>query len=123
MRGCSHNKKFAVTGARHRTSRVICIRAATDDRGVANPAAQFIGFASSRSCRRQILVPIEGDSSNRSVQILISDDEFLVAIGAGFFGRLRFLERVPAFLGEKIFRIDQFNAVLLREIFRALATH
>ena len=55
------------------------------------------------------------------MEVLIGDDELLVPVGARLFGRFRFLKRVPTFLGEKIFSIDELDAVFLGKVFRALA--
>jgi hypothetical protein len=56
------------------------------------------------------------------VSILIGDYEaFPGAARALFFGSLHLLQSVPAFLGEEIFLVHQFDPVCFRERFRAHA--
>src|SRR5260370_16617049 len=57
------------------------------------------------------------------MQVLISNDEFLVASAARFFSRFCFLKRIPAFLSEKIFLIDELNALFFGKTLRTSAGH
>ena len=53
----------------------------------------------------------------------IRNDEFLAAVDACFFGRFHFLQRIPAILCKKIFRIGQFDPVALGEFLSAGPNH
>jgi len=64
------------------------------------------------------------DGADRAVSILIGNDKALpVAARAVLFGTFYFLQGIPAFLGEKILLVHQFNAVFFGERFCALAIH
>ena len=55
------------------------------------------------------------------MSILIGDDEFLFAVRAGLLSFLNFPKSIPTFLREKIFLIDQVDAVFFGKLFRAFA--
>ena len=57
------------------------------------------------------------------MQVLVGDDELLVAVGACLFSGFYFLECVPAFLSKKIFLINELDAVFFGKVFRAFAAY
>ena len=53
----------------------------------------------------------------------IRDNKFFAAVGASLLRRLHFLQRIPAILREKIFRVDQFDPVAFGEFLSAGSDH
>src|SRR5437764_13079545 len=53
----------------------------------------------------------------------IRDNKFFAPIRASFLCRFYFLERVPAILGKKIFRVDHFDPMAFREFLSAGPNH
>src|SRR5262249_37101161 len=112
-------KEFAVSRARDRASRVVCISAPSNNRRVTDSSAKLSRFASGRGCGSQISVSIEPNRTNCSVKVLIAEINFFVTVTARLLRGFQFLKGVPTLLSEKIFCINELNTLLFREIFRA----
>ena len=123
MRHGSANKKFTIAGARNSTRRVVRVGAGADNRRITDAAGFFVCRSPGRRRRGEISALIERNRADRTMSILVRDDKFLFACSAAFFSLLNFLERIPAFLREKIFLVDQRNAVFLGKGFSAFTRH
>src|SRR6266404_3139137 len=121
--GCA-NKIFAVTRARHSAGRVVRISPSANDGRIADPTGFFVARSAGRGGRGQIPTLIESDRADRSMSVLICDNELLFASRAAFLGFLNFLERIPAFLREKVFLVPQeLDTVLLGKSLRSFTRH
>src|SRR6478672_3639375 len=105
------NKILAVTSAGHRASLIVGIGAGADNRRVADSPGQLVCHSAGGSRRGQITFLIQRDSSDGAVSIMFRDKKFLAADAAMLFRFLNFLQRVPAFLGKKIFLIDELDPI------------
>src|SRR5262245_36133164 len=122
MRGSGTNKIFPVTSARDRASLIVRISTGADHRRVADSSGHFVRCSASRSRRRQIAALIKGDGTDGAVPILVGNYIALtITARATLFRSLHFLQSLPAFLGEEILLIHQFDPIFLCESLCAYA--
>src|SRR6202011_2143690 len=101
-RNCRHDEEFAIAGAGDSACEIVRVGAAANDRCVADSTGQFVCLPAGGRCRRQLSISIQRHGSDRSLEILFAEEEFLVAAATSFFSGFCLLERGPWGLSEKI---------------------
>src|SRR5207244_12726325 len=79
VRSNQPNKILSISCGRYRAGPIVCIGAGTNDRGVTETPWSLVCIPPSRGSSSKVPVLVQGDGPNRSMPVLIGNNQFLAS--------------------------------------------